>query len=264
MEQKLVKVPFEVEMAKKITNGEIEGRIFDDYYKCSVRIVDFNFLSSKGKFNVAISERGEGKEVYSVFNDEGIIYLDREDKLDKTPVFMLEIPEYMTFKDGDIVACGWEEHNESSSWISIIKSVNTSAYGVRTSDYVILITKSNSNTDGVIKYDSYTTSGEWIRKATEEEKQTLIDALKESKEPKAKEYLKRFFNIEVKPECKFKAGQPVIGIDGRGEWRYDLFSHYKPEYRNGNYVCSARSYSTCLPYNENTAHLIGTTGGWEE
>lgn len=61
MEQKLVKVPFDIELAKKITNGEIEGRIFDDYYKCSVRIVDFNFLSSKGKFNVAISERG-GKE----------------------------------------------------------------------------------------------------------------------------------------------------------------------------------------------------------
>lgn len=255
MEQKLVKVPFEVEMAKKITNGEIEGRIFDDYYKCSVRIVDFNFLSSKGKFNVAISERGEGKEVYSVFNDEGIIYLDREDKLDKKPVFMLEIPEHMAFKEGDILYARVKNGN----WYVFIYRDNgkdkTFFYAAIDNKGKLFIEKNRITDNNDISE---------LRFATDEEKQTLIDALKESKEPKAKEYLKRFFNIEVKPECKFKAGQPVIGIDGRGEWRYDLFSHYKPEYRNGNYVCSARSYSTCLPYNENTAHLIGTTGGWEE
>ena len=70
--------------------------------------------------------------------------------------------------------------------------------------------------------------------------------------------------IESKPECEFETGQPVIGIAGNGEWRYDLFSHFKPEYRNGNFVCSARSYSKCLPYNEQTAHLVGTKENWEE
>lgn len=30
METKYVKVPFEVELAKKITNGEVEGRIIDN------------------------------------------------------------------------------------------------------------------------------------------------------------------------------------------------------------------------------------------
>lgn len=262
MEQKLVKVPFEVELAKRISNGNKEGRIVTRGGD-EARIVCWDYKSMSGDYPIlALINKGR-QELPIPYSKKGrynVYGYFSEDCLD----LMLEIPKYLTFKDGDIVACGWEEHNESSSWISIIKSVNTSAYGVRTSDYVILITKSNSNTDGVIKYDSYTTSGEWIRKATEEEKQTLIDALKESKEPKAKEYLKRFFNIEVKPECKFKAGQPVIGIDGRGEWRYDLFSHYKPEYRNGNYVCSARSYSTCLPYNEQTAHLLGTTDNWEE
>lgn len=38
----------------------------------------------------------------------------------------------------------------------------------------------------------------------------------------------------------------------------------KPEYRTGNYVCYARSYSTFLPYNDQTAHLIGTTKNWKE
>lgn len=95
------------------------------------------------------------------------------------------------------------------------------------------------------------------RLSTESERQKLIDALKASKEPEAKECLK-ILGIELKPECEFKTGQPVIGIAGNGEWRYDLFSHFKPEYRNGNFVCSARSYSKCLPYNEQTAHLVGT------
>lgn len=257
MEQKLVKVPFEVEMAKKITKGEEEGRIVTRNGR-NVRIICWDAHCDDNI--VALIEGENGVEFTKNYVSDGMVFLTGESECD----LMLEIPEYLTFKDGDIVTCGWEEHNESSSWISIIKSVNTSADGVRTSDYVILITKSNNNTDGVIKYDSYTTSGEWIRKATEEEKQKLIDALKDSKELKAKEYLKRFFNIEVKSKCDFKVGQPVIGIDGRGEWRYDLFSHYKPEYRNGNYVCSARSYSTCLPYNDQTKHLLGTTDNWEE
>lgn len=46
MEQKLVKVPFEVELAKKITNGGVEGRIVTDNGS-EVRIVCFDMLDDK-------------------------------------------------------------------------------------------------------------------------------------------------------------------------------------------------------------------------
>lgn len=263
MEQKLVKVPFEVEMAKKITNGEVEGKIVTREGN-SVRIVCWD--KKDITYNIAALVDNGDEEDFKSYTNEGIWNTDKTCTLKRYDL-MLEIPEYLTFKDGDIVACGWEEHNESSSWISIIKSVNTSAYGVRTSDYVILITKSNNNTDGVIKYDSYTTSGEWIRKATEEEKQKLIDALKENKEPKAKEYLKRFFpkysnSLNIGKNYEFKPFDKVLARECETDkWRADLFSHMNEE---GEFICIGYVWDECIPYNEKTAHLIGTTGGWEE
>lgn len=92
--------------------------------------------------------------------------------------------------------------------------------------------------------------------AVELEKQLLIEKLKKSTDPRAEECLKKL-GIDVKPKCEFTAGQPVIGVDGRGEWRYDFFSHYKPEKRNGEYVCTGRSYKHCLPY-EGNENLLGT------
>lgn len=251
MEQKLVRVPFEVETAKKITEKSVEGRIVTREGD-SVRILCWD-KKDKTYPIAALVDNGD-EEDFKTYTNEGVWSTDKT-YTSKKHDLMLEIPEYMTFKDGDI-------YKTESGSIAIYNGnyqaiINNIPYyvGLRISDNK-LIFQSNNYGFGIIKKCSLDVS--------EEEKQKLIDALKASKEPKAKEYLKRFFNIEVKSKCDFKVGQPVIGIDGRGEWRYDLFSHYKPEYRNGNYVCSARSYSTCLPYNEKTAHLIGTTGDWEE
>lgn len=251
MEQKLVRVPFEVETAKKITEKSVEGRIVTREGD-SVRILCWD-KKDKTYPIAALVDNGD-EEDFKTYTNEGVWSTDKTYTLKKHDL-MLEIPEYMTFKDGDI-------YKTESGSIAIYNGnyqaiINNIPYyvGLRISDNK-LIFQSNNYGFGIIKKCSLDVS--------EEEKQKLIDALKASKEPKAKKYLKRFFNIEVKSKCDFKVGQPVIGIDGRGEWRYDLFSHYKPEYRNGNYVCSARSYSTCLPYNEKTAHLIGTIGDWEE
>lgn len=41
----------------------------------------------------------------------------------------------------------------------------------------------------------------------------MVDALKASKEPKAKEYLKRFFGIEEKPKYDFKPFDKVLVRD---------------------------------------------------
>lgn len=243
MEKKIVKVPFDVEMAKKITNGEIDGRIVTRDGR-SARVICWD---KQGSLNpiVALIEKESEYELLETYKGNGMYYVRKDDNLD----LMLEIPEYMTFKDGDVLK---------------VDGFDT-----------ILIQKGDVVSDGDIAkcnfYIAYQ-NGEILtyvnflfvclnkaRKATKKEIEDLINKAKKDDRPEVKECLKRFFNIEVKSKCDFKVGQPVIGIDGRGEWRYDLFSHYKPEYRNGNYVCSARSYSTCLPYNEQTAHLLGTT-----
>lgn len=237
----MVKVPFEVELAKKITNGEVEGKVVTRNGR-SARVICFDAHSDDNI--IALIQDEKGVEYPKSYVSDGMMFLTEKCDCD----LMLEIPEYKTFKDGDILCC-----KGVYNWIFIYRSNGCD----KTSCYAAVMDKSSAVFLGFCVMSDEEVKD--LRLATEQEKQKLIEVLKSSKEPKAKEYLKRFFNIEVKSKCDFKVGQPVIGIDGRGEWRYDLFSHYKPEYRNGNYVCSARSYSTCLPYNDQKKHLLGTT-----
>ena len=237
METKYVRVPFEVELAKKITDKSVEGRIVTNLGK-EVRIVCFDMLNEKAPI-VGLRKDDNYNETALSFDLNGKCPQNDNIKI------VLEIPEYMTFKDGDVIAFG-EFKDDPTIGIFKERIDNTSH-----KCYV------KFDCYGYLVYNASPLNYCNARFATESERQKLIDTLKVSKEPEAKECLK-ILGIEVKPECEFKTGQPVIGIAGNGEWRYDLFSHYKPEYRNGNYVCSARSYSKCLPYNEQTAHLVGT------
>jgi hypothetical protein len=41
-------------------------------------------------------------------------------------------------------------------------------------------------------------------------------------------------------------------------WKCDIFSHYIKN-DTFSYICVGNAYVYCIPYNENTAHLVGTT-----
>lgn len=113
--------------------------------------------------------------------------------------------------------------------------------------------------------DDYITSNDFIselRLATEEEKQMLINELKASKEPKAKEYLK-MLGIKVKTEYKFNPKDWVLCKNGGCEWCLCRFSHKTVRF-DGYMTVGGIAYEYCIPYNEQTAHLIGTTDNWEE
>lgn len=243
MEQKLVRVSFNVEMAKKITNKEIEGKIVDNhgnYY----RIVCFDLLDDKGRI-IGLRKNDNYTEKALTFDDNGCCV--------QIPicVLMLEIPEYLTFKYGDIIAFG-----DKFTFIGIFKSVWT--YNESHSDYVVLSHENRLMFDG----DAWTYKN--ARLASEEEKQRLIDALKASKEPKAKEYLKCFFGIEEKRECEFKPKDWVLCYsDG---WNLCQFSHTKLcdlDNKLMYVTVGGIAYEKCIPYNEQTAHLLGTTDDWE-
>lgn len=109
--------------------------------------------------------------------------------------------------------------------------------------------------------------GRCTRLATDSEKQQLFDALaKEGKRwnPDTKQ-------IEDLPKkCEFKAMdwclmRDVDEVEYRGfvtsEWVLCQFSHYLEGYKfvavGGNW------FGECIPYNEETAHLLGTTDEWK-
>ena len=59
------------------------------------------------------------------------------------------------------------------------------------------------------------------------------------------------------PPCPFKPFDKVVVRRGQSVWYAEFFSHYDAE--NKVYNCIGLEYDECLPYNEETAKLIGTT-----
>lgn len=97
-----------------------------------------------------------------------------------------------------------------------------------------------------------------LRIATEAEKQQLFSALK--KEGKAWDAEKKQF-VELKPKIEFKPFDKVVVRDTEySTWCADLFSHIDEDYR---YACVGATWSFCIPYNEETAKLIGTINNVE-
>lgn len=249
MEKKLVRVPFEVGMAKKITSGEVEGRIVTRDGR-SVRIVCWDKINND--YPVIGLVETEGKEENYDYTSKGEFVEGNCRNLD----LMLEIPEYTTFKDGDVLHV---KVNDGNQYIFIYLNNGkdkTFIYAALDDEGTLFIEKNR------ITYNDDISE---LRFATEEEKQKLITALKESKKPKAKEYLKRFFGIEQKQEYEFKPFDKVLVRDDKDEcWRADIFSHKDKNDEFFPWFCIGVRYKYCIPYNEKTKHLLGTTKNWEE
>ena len=243
METKMIRVPFKVELAKKITNDEVDGKIVTRDGR-NARIICWDFSNIQNIVS-AISQE-DGVENLSYNFHDGTCYLSSQCDED----LFIEIPEYMTFKDVDVIA-----YDNVKDVFFIIGSK---------------CSMTDENPHYYVKYEKgYLTFGtedsfcrlRGSRLVTEEEKQKFIDALKASKEPKAKECLKRFFGIEVKQEYEFKPFDKVlVRCHNESQWCARFFDRMF----KGNYACTdSLRYKQCIPYNEQTAYLLGTTEKYE-
>lgn len=243
MEQKLVKVPFEVELAKKIANGEVDGRIVTDNGNV-VRIVCFDMLDDKGRI-IGLRKDDNYKEIALTFNDSGYCVQNPSRKL------MLEIPEYMTFKDGDVLS------NQTGDFLFLL-STNGSC---KTSFYASV---RNGKVQRICDEDDlYGAAGDninYYHKANEEQVEEFIRALKECDKPKAKEYLKRFFpnysnSSNIGKDCEFKPFDKVLVRDeDNKKWVPAFFWTKNDEF----IVIGGSRWNQCIPYQGNE-HLLGTT-----
>lgn len=73
-----------------------------------------------------------------------------------------------------------------------------------------------------------------------------------------------FKTLEIeKPKCEFKTFDKVLGRNEKDDvWEADLFSRYKEESQYP-FRCIGFSRKYCIPYNKETAHLLGTTDEWK-
>ena len=252
MEQKLVKVPFEVELAKKIANGEVDGRIVTRDGR-NARIICWDRKPSSVYNIVALLYENEIELIFT-YAVNGFEVVDVESDND----LMLEIPEYMTFKDGDVLTY---RPNGYRWCIFIYKGDDCGLMH----NYVTYDCDSRGNNILTFGKSSYTST--LCESSTEEEKQKLIDALKESKDQRAKEYLKRFFpnhsnSPKIRKECEFNPFDKVLVRDDYkdSKWSCEFFSHKNED---GLYVCIGQIWEKCIPY-EGNEHLLGTTDKMEE
>lgn len=155
----------------------------------------------------------------------------------------LEIEKNQTeFKDGDIVVYG--------------KSV---AICRKFYKHTLCFYVSLNDMFGLLFNDEVESSEEY-RFATEEEKQQLFDAL--AKKGKAWNAKKKQI-VDLKP--KWWTPKPFDRVITRNAyddiWTANIFSHIDSY---GEYVTigCVGGYHYCLPYNDETAKLIGTTNNW--
>lgn len=240
MEQRTATIPFDLETAKKINIGEIAGRIVTEKGQNRAEIV-YEDNSSNCPLLVVIHSISVSADWFSATGKA----LSSENRL------LLEVPEYTTFKDGEVLS------NKDGSYIFIL---NTHGKYL-TSFYASL------NQKGILKIEdglsAWENQIEKYRFATESERQKLVDALKASKEPEAKEYLKRFFGIEEKPKYDFKPFDKVlVRKEGNKKWNISLFAREIVDDYNGlpyKYECSNGTlWDYCIHFEGNEC-LLGTT-----
>lgn len=68
---------------------------------------------------------------------------------------------------------------------------------------------------------------------------------------------------EKKKECPFKKGDKVLVRDSDKSWRFEVFQNYKVNSRYP-YECISTKFEQCVPLNEHTWQLLGTTDEYKE
>ena len=150
------------------------------------------------------------------------------------------------FKDGDIVM-------SDSGTIVLVRGISLTRkiyYHAYMCDEYIYINQ--------VEGEFFSRISRIKRFATDSEKQQLFDAL--AKKGKAWDAEKKQI-VDLKPKCEFKPFDKVLSRRcSEDYWVLNFYSHKTDYY----HVCiDGSSNLDCIPYNEETAHLLGTTDEWK-
>ena len=140
---------------------------------------------------------------------------------------------------------GWEFYSSIYGYVIFHRIENSSEYPVK----FFYINKNNSNNYGSVTKQGlhvFYFNGECTLFPSKEQRNwskfTAPWYKKEKFDPKT---LNPFDRVLVREDCD-------------DEWTCDIFSHQN---ETRNFVCTGScSYVFCIPYNDDTKHLVGTTG----
>lgn len=170
----------------------------------------------------------------------------------------IEKPE---FKDGDIVFMKGIKGGYFANCIFILRSEYKD--GDERAFYYAFYNADDKFTTAEYGYTIVHYS---LRPATDSEKQQLFDAL--AKKGKRWDAEKKKVVDLMKPKAEFKPFDKVLCRNSKDDtWEADFFARLtrkEIDYtQSGKYLCVGDLWMYCIPYNEETAHLLGTTDEWK-
>ena len=162
------------------------------------------------------------------------------------------------FKDGDILSYQCHGFNNRSIYIYRYHKIFNTSYYVALSGYDNEFRVDNKGAWALNGYN------ETVRFATEEEKQKLLKAIKDNgyKWNAETKTLEKLVKPRFDPKTLMAFDKVLVRLTKDCIWNATFFSHYDKEVNWGCYPCvttSCKSYSKCIPYNDETKHLLGTS-----
>lgn len=179
-----------------------------------------------------------------------------EDNGGKLNLTTLEVEKHQyEFKDGDIVFMKGIKGRCFANCIFILRSEYKD--GDERAFYYAFY-----NADDKYTLDEYgnTKVHYSLRLATDSEKQQLFEAL--AKKNKRWDAEKKQI-VDLKPKIELKPFDKVLSRRcSEDYWVLNFYSH--KSHKTGYHICiDGSSNLYCIPYNEETAHLLGTTDEWK-
>lgn len=152
------------------------------------------------------------------------------------------------FKDGDIVCISGMGYLA----YGIVKSIDNSSKKL---EYYVL------NDMSTLKFEDWLSfEDKQIQPITETQQIILFDALAE--EGKAWDSDKKQI-VDLPKKCEFKVFEKVLVRESKtDEWTPNFFFKIHRDDERYVMVCGDM-YNYCIPYNEETSHLLGTTDEWK-
>lgn len=247
---KTVTISFDLELAKKIQSGEVEGKIVDNY-KTEYEIIMYDAKGDYPLVCVYFNTNINATEART-FTLEGK-YAIKEEKTDVD--LLLEVPEYLTWKEGDYLTL----KSRDNVYILVYKSY------VKGNMNPILHHVLFDVTDDKLFFDLYCSDGFYItsiQPSTPVEITMLDEALlKDGK--KWNPETKQIENVEKKPEHVFKPMDLCLARFGSIEyWNLVQFGYINNETESMISV-GGLAWNKWIPY-EGNEHLLGTTNKPEE
>lgn len=239
---KTVAIPFDLEMARKIQNGEVNGIIIDSY-KNEYEIVKWDAKGDYPLVGVFFDKQLNTSHARS-FTTTGLYDMRKETGLN----LRLELPWYLTYEEGQYVTIETKGHMYVLIYKYYLKGTTNPVY------YHVFF----NTTDKDLHFNSYCDDElgvEVIRPSTPSEIELMHELLLENGK-RWNPDTKRVEDVKKEPEHEFKPFDRVlVRDDDEQRWICDIFSNVEED---RTFCCVGGTWPQCIPY-EGNEHLLGTT-----